>query len=78
MRSNSWRATIVVQRKRIGLAIKATPSLKTVMRDPDWQEDIWLDASRPGAEGNGLGGRRIPEACPWTMEQAADPDFWPE
>ena len=77
MRTNSWRSTIVVQRKRIALAIKATPSLKAVMRDPDWREDIWLDARRAGAEGNGAG-RTLPEACPWTMEQAADPDFWPE
>src|SRR5271166_3528755 len=34
-RSNSWRATINNQRKRIALTIKETPSLKTVLRNPD-------------------------------------------
>ncbi len=43
-RTSSWRATINDQRKRIALAIKETPSLKAVMRVPDWQEDVWLDA----------------------------------
>src|SRR5271165_1413041 len=32
-RTNSWRATISHQRKRIALAIKETSSLKRVMRD---------------------------------------------
>lgn len=78
MRSNSWRSTIVDQRKRIALAIKATPSLRTAMRDPDWREDIWLDARSQARKETGLAEDELPEACPWTMEQAADPDFWPE
>jgi hypothetical protein len=43
-RSASWRATINDQRRRIALAIKETPSLKAVMRDPIWQEGVRLDA----------------------------------
>jgi Domain of unknown function DUF29 len=77
-RSNSWRSTIVVQRKRVALAIKATPSLKAVMRDPDWREDMWLDALAQAQKETGLAEDELPEACPWTMEEAADPDFWPE
>jgi hypothetical protein len=78
VRSNSWRSTIVDQRKRIALAIKATPSLRAVMRDPDWREDIWLDARSQARKETGLAEDELPEACPWTMEQAADRDFWPE
>jgi hypothetical protein len=78
MRTNSWRLTIVDQRKRIALAIKATPSLNAVMRDPDWREDIWLDARAQARKETGLAEDELPEACPWTMEQAADQDFWPE
>jgi Domain of unknown function DUF29 len=77
-RSQSWRATIVVQRKRIALAIKATPSLKAVMRDPDWQEDMWLDALAQASRETGLTMEDLPDACPWTTNQAADQDFWPE
>ncbi len=77
-RTNSWRATINDQRKRIALAIKATPSLKTVMRDRDWQEDMWLDARAQARKDTGLAEDDLPETCPWTMVQAADPEFWPE
>lgn len=78
MRSNSWRSTIVDQRKRIALAIKATPSLNAVMRDPDWREDIWLDARAQARKETGLAEAELPETCPWAMEQAAENDFWPE
>jgi hypothetical protein len=78
MRSNSWRSTIVDQRKRIALAIKATPSLKAVMRDPDWREDIWLDARAQARKETGLADHELPETCPWAMEQAAEEGFWPE
>jgi hypothetical protein len=76
--TNSWRSTIIVQRKRIALAIKETPSLKAVMRDRDWQDAVWLDALAQACEETGLADETLPEACPWTMERAADPDFWPE
>jgi hypothetical protein len=78
MRTNSWRSTIVVQRKRVALAIKATPSLKAVMRDPDWREDMWLDALAQAQNETGLALEDLPATCPWTMDQVADQDFWPE
>ena len=77
-RANSWRATISHQRKRIALAIKETPSLKGVMRDRDWQEAMWLDAVAQASKETGLAEDTLPEACPWSMEQAADLEFWPE
>jgi hypothetical protein len=75
-RTKSWRSTIADQRKRIGLALKETPSLRTVMRDPLWQEDVWLDARAQARKETGHD--ELPEACPWSMEQAGDVDFWPE
>ena len=78
IRTKSWRATITVQRKRIALALKATPSLKSVVRDRDWQEDVWLDAVAQAQKETGLAADELPEACPWAMEQAGDQDFWPE
>jgi hypothetical protein len=77
IRTNSWR-TIKDQRRRVALAINETPSLKAVMRDPVWQEDIWLDARAQAQKETGLAADELPQTCPWTMEQAADPDFWPE
>jgi hypothetical protein len=76
--TNSWRSTIVLQRKRIALAIKETPSLRAVMRDRDWQEAVWLDALAQACRETGLAEESLPEACPWPLDQAADADFWPE
>ena len=76
--TNSWRSTIIVQRKRIALAIKETPSLKAVMRDRDWQDAVWLDALAQACKETGLAEESLPEACPWTMESSVDPEFWPE
>ncbi len=75
-RTNSWRATIRDRRRRIALAIRETPSLKAVMRNPDWIEDTWLDARALARKETGI--ETLPETCPWMMEQAADADFWPE
>ena len=77
-RTNSWQATINDQRRRIALAIKETPSLKAVTRVADWQEGVWLDARSQARKEMGLTGDDMPEACPWPMEQAVDPEFWPE
>ncbi len=76
--TNSWRSTIIIQRKRIALAIKETPSLKAVMRDRDWQDAVWLDALAQARKETGLAKEDFPETCPWTMDQAVETEFWPD
>jgi hypothetical protein len=78
MRTNSCRSTIKDQRRRVALAISETPSLKTVMRDPVWQEDVWLDARAQARKETGSTEDELPETCPWTTEQAAEEGFWPQ
>ena len=75
-RSRSWRATIAVQRERIEVALEETPSLKAVMRNPRWQRDAWLDARVQALDETGLDD--LPEDCPFTIEEARNPGFWPE
>jgi hypothetical protein len=77
-RSGGLRATICDTRKRIALALKETPSLKAILRDQDWRDGVWLDARVHARTESGVKDDALPDACPWTMEQAADPDFWPE
>ena len=48
------------------------------MRDPIWREDMWLDALAQASEETGLALEDLLETCPWTMDQAAEQDFWPE
>ena len=75
-RSKSWRATIVLQRQRIEIALRETPSLKSILRDTMWQDDMWLDAKTQALNDAGL--MQAPEVCPWSMEDVRDADFWPE
>jgi len=76
LRSNSWRATILEQRRRVALAVKRTPSLKATLRDADWREDVWLDARDQVRAETGLPNAAIPED-PFKIEQAIDTNFWP-
>jgi hypothetical protein len=76
-RTGGLRATICDARQRIALALKETPSLKAALRDQDWQDGVWLDARVQARSESAVKDDALPDACPWTMEQAADPDFWP-
>ncbi len=77
LRTNSWRDTIDIQRQSTARRLDATPGLKTPLRDPDWQDDIWLDALRAAISETGLDRAVFPPASPWPIERALDPEFWP-
>ena len=66
-RSKSGASTIGDQRKRIALALKATPSLRVSLTDADWLEEAWLDARSQARNETGLD--NFPDSCPWTMDQ---------
>ncbi len=78
LRGKSRRDTIAIQRKSVARRLNATPSLKTTLKDPAWQEDVWLDALKESIGETGLDASAFPETCPWSMSQALDPEFWPE
>jgi len=72
----SWRATIEVQRNSLGKLLRDNPSLKG--RIPNTFEDAYTFAIRLAATETGLPRSMFPAQCPWTFEQATNPDFWPE
>ncbi len=78
LRTKSWRDTIDIQRKSIARRIEATLSLKATLRDPEWQDDIWLDALNAAIAETGLDRAVFPAAFPWPVEQALDPEFLPD
>ncbi len=43
---------------------------------PDWHLDSWDDARTLAKRETGL--EDLPFACPFTIDEALDPDFWPE
>ncbi len=74
-RGNSWQNTIRAQRGAIAVRLKRTPSLKTVLRDVSWWEEIWADAISLATTETGLG--CFPPTCPWETADILDSDWMP-
>ena len=75
-RTRNFREIISNQRRRVEIIIKETPSLKAALCDPHWQLGAWLDAKIHTYRETNLDS--LPDARPWSMDEARDPDFWPE
>ena len=67
-RSRSWEITIKTRREGLAIALRETPSLKSVMRDADWQRTAWIDAVDRATREAGLD-VDFGEVCPWSMDQ---------
>ena len=73
---NSWRRTIKEQRRAIHARLARTPSLKAMLTDPNWWEEIWADAVSSAIAETGLD--EFPEVCPWSLAEILDSDWLPE
>jgi hypothetical protein len=72
---NSWRASIRDAREKLQDLLSESPGLKPKL------PETFVKAYRGGvnwavAETN-LPETRFPAQCPWSLEQALDPGFWP-
>ena len=74
-RSNSWRATILEQRYRIGRVIEKSPSLHRYPAEVLDKE--YRLARLRAADETGLPLNRFPAACPYSASDALDERFWP-
>ncbi|MBK1693148.1 hypothetical protein CKO09_00110 [Chromatium weissei] len=75
-RGSSWERTIREQRRALILRLKRTPSLKAMLRDVDWWEEIWADAIAAAIAETGL--EIFPENCSWTSSEILTPEWLPE
>lgn len=75
-RSTSWAGSIVEHRRRIREEIEDSPSLA------GYPGEVFVRCYRAAREQaaaeTGLATSRFPEASPFAVEQALDPDFLPE
>lgn len=73
---SSWRLSIREARRQIQKRLRGSPSLKARLDEILAEEypAARLDAS----DKTGLPLATFPTACPWTVEQVLDPDFFPE
>ena len=69
---SSWRRTVREQRAQVRKLLRHTPSLRTLMTDPDFAEDVWRDAVILAVKEASLDD--LPELSPWTLEEALQED----
>ena len=75
-RGPSWRGTIREQRRKIAQLLRKSPGTKPV-RHAEF-EDAYADALELAVDETLLDIRTFPAACPFSLEQVEDKDFWPE
>ena len=75
-RCELWRQLIDLQRQRIRRMLKRVPSLNSVLEDPEFLQDVWLDALIKVIGENAC--YDLPETSLWTLRQALAEDFFPE
>ncbi|CAL1241937.1 DUF29 domain-containing protein [Candidatus Methylocalor cossyra] len=76
-RGDSWRRTIVEQRRRLLRRLDQTPSLKPNFKDPGWWAGVWVDALDIAIRDTVLWYEAFPDTCPWTPDKILDPDWLP-
>ena len=74
-RSRSWRTSVVNRRLDIARQLKLSPSLKAVLEEEFG--DAYPRARYQAEDETGLSAATFPEASPFTLTQALDPDWWP-
>jgi hypothetical protein len=74
-RSNSWRGSIFNARRAIAKRLTESPSLRGRLAEA--LADEYEDARYNAANETGLPDSAFPLACPYNVEQALDPGFWP-
>lgn len=74
-RGSSWNITLRVQRKEVLQLLQENPSLKPYLSEA--LADAYLNALELAITETGLDLETFPEQCPYTLEQALDPTFFP-
>ena len=77
-RSISWTLTIKEQRRLSVRRIAKTPSLSPMLVDPEWIDDIWVDAKALAEKETGIDQGTLPEFCPWAMADVLAEGWLPE
>jgi hypothetical protein len=75
-RSNSWKGTIVEQRKELKRSFQDSKNLKNYGKE-NWKE-AYKDARDVASAETGLSLSTIPEEPPFTFEESLDEEYLPE
>lgn len=72
---SSWERTIKEQRKQIKRILRSNPGLKHKLTD--MLTEAYMDAVEDAHDETGLPTSTFPKKCPWSYEEAMNPEFWP-
>ncbi|WP_008313762.1 DUF29 domain-containing protein [Leptolyngbya sp. PCC 6406] len=75
-RTNSWRATIRVQRTSIAKLLRRNPGLKARLEEA--MLESWPEGRDLAIAETDLPDGQFPEDCPFTLNQVLSEDFWPD
>ncbi|MEA5620664.1 DUF29 domain-containing protein [Cronbergia sp. UHCC 0137] len=75
-RSNSWRASIRVQRTGIDKLLRRNPGLKS--RVEEAMIESWLEARDLAIAETDLPDENFPKNCPYSWQEVTNPEFWPD
>ncbi|HEX5328498.1 MAG TPA: DUF29 domain-containing protein [Acetobacteraceae bacterium] len=76
LRGNSWRLTIIEQRRRLTEHLDDNPSLQPLLSGA--LAAAYRYALLSAQRDTGLPETSFPGQCPWTFEQATNEHFWPD
>ena len=76
LRGNSWRYSIIVQRRDIARHLSDNPSLRSKLDEAI--EDAYGNARYSAAGETGLPEQTFPVDCRYSFDQIMDQTFWPE
>lgn len=74
--TNSWRATIRVQRTAIAKLLRRNPGLKSRLEEA--MRESWPEARDLAIVETDLPDQQFPEVCPFSLEEVLSEDFWPD
>lgn len=72
---HTWASTIRTHRSEIDAIVEDSPSLRRTL--PELLARRYSTARQRASDETGLPLATFPTACPWTIEQVVDADFWP-
>jgi Domain of unknown function DUF29 len=75
-RGRSWRLSVRNARSRMERLLEDSPSLRTMALERFVR--TYQGARKAAAEETGLPLATFPEACPWTLAQLQDEEFFPD
>lgn len=74
-RSGSWKSTIRLQRAEVAGILSQSPSLRP--RILDALRQVYPEALQNASDETGISPDSFPAACPYSVDQIIDPEYWP-